>query len=213
MLQPQAIIFDMDGLMIDSEPLWWRVEKQLAGEHGKTWSDDLARECVGKGLPNVIVTMRRELGIDLEVDAGVAQLVATFIRRIDELELHRGCLELMDAADAASLPMAVASSSTMDLIEAVLSRFEITDRFAATVSGDSVAQAKPAPDIFLRASELLGVPPPSCVVLEDSLAGVRAAIAANIPVIAVPEFDVEQFGPLTDHVVDSLIEARALLGL
>lgn len=211
MLHPQAIIFDMDGLMIDSEPLWWRVEKQIAKEHGKTWTDELAHECVGKGLPNVIVTMQRELDIDLEVDAGVAQLVSTFISRIEELELHRGCLDLMAAADAASLPMAVASSSTMELINAVLTRFEITDRFAVTVSGDSVENSKPAPDIFLRASELLDMPPAKCVVLEDSLAGVRAANAAGIPVIAVPEFNVEQFGPLTDHVVASLVEARALL--
>jgi HAD superfamily hydrolase (TIGR01509 family) len=212
-LKPRAIIFDMDGLMIDSEPLWWRVERQIAKEHGQTWTDELAHACVGKGLPNVIVTMQRELDIPLEVEPGVAQLVETFIARIDELELHRGCLELMAAADAAALPMAVASSSTMNLIRAVLARFEIADRFAATVSGDSVENAKPAPDIFLRAAELLDLPPAECVVLEDSIAGVRAANAAAIPVIAVPEFNVDQFGPLTDHVVDDLHAARALLDI
>jgi sugar-phosphatase len=210
-LSPAALILDMDGLMIDSEPLWWRVEKQLASELGATWTDALARQCVGKGLPNVIVTMQRELGINLEEEEGVGRLVSTFIDRIDELELHTGCAELMDAADASRLPMAVASSSTMRLIEAVLERFAIADRFAATVSGDSVKHAKPAPDIFLRASELLGRRPAGCLVFEDSIAGVKAARAAGMPVIAVPEFDRERFAPLTPYVVDDLNEARSLV--
>lgn len=211
MLNPRAIIFDMDGLMIDSEPLWWRVEKQLAEENGLVWTDELAMSCVGKGLPNVIVTMRRELGIDLDVEAGVSWLVATFIARIDELELHGGCLELMAAADAASLPMAVASSSTQQLIDAVLTRFDLTGRFAATVSGDSVEHAKPAPDIFVAALRALDVKAADAVVLEDSIAGVQAANAAHVPVIAVPELEPERFAELTPHVVADLFEARALI--
>ncbi len=199
--------------MIDSEPLWWRVEKQLARARDRVWTDDLARTCVGKGLPNVIVTMQRELGIELEVDAGVKELVATFIARIDELELHAGCRELMDACDAAGLPMAVASSSTMELIDVVKKRFDLGGRFAASVSGDSVQNSKPAPDIFSKAVELLEIPGSDCVVLEDSVAGVQAANAAEIPVIAVPEFERESFGALTPYVVESLIEARALMGL
>ncbi len=213
MLRPDALIFDMDGLMIDSEPLWWRVEKQLASEHDLVWTDDLARSCVGKGLPNVIVTMRRELGLEFEVDAGVTWLVDAFIARVDELTLHRGCEAMMQAADDSNTPMAVASSSTRALIDAVMKRFGFEGRFQATVSGDSVENSKPAPDIFLRAAELLGIEPAQGLVFEDSIAGVKAANAAGIPVIAVPEFDRDAFDELTPHVVESLEHARGLIEL
>ncbi len=203
----------MDGLMIDSEPLWWRVEKQLANLHEKTWPDELARTCVGKGLPNVIVTMQREIDLELEVETGVRWLVASFIERIAELQLHKGCLDLMAAADKAAVPMAVASSSTRALIDAVLARFDIETRFHAIVSGDAVVNSKPAPDIFLRAAAMLEMAPADCLVFEDSLAGVKAANAAGIPVIAVPEFAAERFADLTPHVVQDLVEARTLVQL
>ena len=109
--------------------------------------------------------------------------------------------------------MALASSSTRLLIDVVLSHFGLTERFGAIVSGESVPAAKPAPDIFLHAAELLAVPPHRCVVLEDSLAGVTAAQAASIPVIAVPEREHAAFERLTDHVVPDLHAARRLLGL
>ena len=210
---PARSSFDMDGLMIDSEPLWWRVEKQLAGEHDREWSDELAMQCVGKGLPNVIVTMRRELGIPLETEEGVAWLVDTFIARLDELELKPGLLDLVARGSDAGIPMAVASSSTARLIESVLQRFDLGPRFTATVSGDSVENAKPAPDIFLKAADALRQSPEACVVLEDSLAGVQAAVAAGAPVIAVPELEPERFSSLTPHVVSDLTAASALMQL
>ncbi len=199
--------------MIDSEPLWWRVERQLASEHGHRWTDELAHACVGRGLPNVIVTMQRELGITLPVAEGVAWLVDTFIQRLDELALKPGCSALLDRAGEAGVPMAVASSSTARLIASVLRRFTLEDRFHAVVSGDSVAQQKPAPDIFLCAAEALGTAPEHCVVLEDSVAGVRAAIAAGSPVIAVPELEPERFVELTPYVVPDLHAASALMTL
>jgi HAD superfamily hydrolase (TIGR01509 family) len=209
-LDVRAIIFDMDGLMVDSEPLWWRVEKELASAHGKRWTDEMALSCIGTGLPNTIRTMRAELGIDLGDAEGVAWLVDRFIASLADLALKPGLLELVEAGSAAGLPLAVASSSTRRLIEAVLARFELTPRFV-TVAGDEVANAKPAPDIFLAAAAKLATAPADCVVLEDSLAGVRAAVAAAIPVIAVPEGDPTPFQPLTPHVVTDLHQARRLL--
>jgi HAD superfamily hydrolase (TIGR01509 family) len=203
----------MDGLMVDSEPLWWSVERALAEAHGLVWTDEMAGLCIGTGLPNVITTMQELLGLELAVDEGVGWLVETFVSRVAELELKPGCLELIDAAAEAGLPVAVASSSTRRLIDVVLGHFGLTDCFSAIVSGDSVPAAKPAPDIFLRAAKLLDLPPDRCVVLEDSLAGVTAAQAGSIPVIAVPEQDRAPFERLTDHVVTDLHQARSLLGL
>jgi HAD superfamily hydrolase (TIGR01509 family) len=208
----RALIFDMDGLMVDSEPLWWRVEHALAAEHGVIWTDALALACVGGGLPNVIRTMQAQ-GLSLDVERGVAALVEGFVARLPELELKPGCRELVIAAREAGLRLAVASSSTSRLIEGVLGRFDLRRLFDDVVSGEAVTRAKPAPDIFLLAVERLGVPPDEAVVLEDSLAGVQAAVAAGIPVLAIPEHDAERFVSLTPFVLRDLHEARALLGL
>src|SRR5262245_41767202 len=93
-LQPRGLIFDMDGLMIDSEPLWWSVEKALAAAHGLVWTDEMAHSCIGRGLPNAIATMRERLGLPLSVEEGVAGLVDGFIARIAELRLKPGFTEL-----------------------------------------------------------------------------------------------------------------------
>ena len=212
-LAPGALIFDMDGLMVDSEPLWWSVERALAAEHGKEWSDELALRCIGTGLPNTIHTIRAELGIDIGLEEGVTWLVDTFISRIAELELKPGLEELVAAAKARGLPLAVASSSTQRLVEASLGRFALGQHFQAVICGDMVEQLKPAPDIFLYAAAQLAVEPSDCLVLEDSIAGVRAAVAAGMQVIAVPELDGTAFAELTPHVLADLHQARALLGL
>jgi HAD superfamily hydrolase (TIGR01509 family) len=157
--------------------------------------------------------MRAELGIDIGLEEGVGWLVDTFIARITELELKPGLSELVEAASARGLGLAVASSSTRALVDATLERFALRPRFQAVVSGDMVERLKPAPDIFLCAAELLGVEPAACVVLEDSIAGVRAAVAAGMPVIAVPELDGLAFAELTPHVLGDLHQARVLLGL
>jgi HAD superfamily hydrolase (TIGR01509 family) len=107
----------------------------------------------------------------------------------------------------------VASSSARRLVLATLGRFGLIERFDAIVSGDSVARPKPAPDIFLLAASRLGVGPSECVVLEDSLAGVEAARAAGMRVVAVPERIDERFAALADAVVTDLHEAQTLLGL
>lgn len=212
MVPADALIFDMDGLLIDSEPLWWRVEQQLAADHDQRWSDEMALSCVGTGLKNTIETMRRELGLDIGIDEGVAWLVDTFIRRRAELELKPGARELLAAATDKRI--ALASSSPTRLIDAVMERFDdIAPHFELLVSGEQVAHPKPAPDVFLFTADALGVAPAACVVLEDSLAGVRAGAAAGMQVIAVPEQHAERFAELTPYVVRDLHEARALLAL
>ena len=130
-----------------------------------------------------------------------------------ELALKPGCLELLDAATSAAIPLAVASSSPLRLIRAVLDRFAVAARFQAVVSGESVLHPKPAPDIFLRTAALLGVDPARCAVLEDSLAGVTAGRAAGMFVVAVPEGPPEGrgFEAVSDVIVKDLFEAWSAL--
>ncbi len=208
-----ALLFDMDGLMVDSEPAWFDLQSEFVSARGGVWTDDIARRCVGGGLVNALRVMEEAFGFPVDVGRDSAAMVDAFVARVDRLALKRGCLELLDAACARNLACAVASSSSRRLVEATLGRFALRERFGAMVSGDCVARPKPAPDIFLEAASRLGVSPNTCVVLEDSLAGVRAGRAAGMRVIAVPETSDESFVRLADAVVTDLHAARSLLGL
>lgn len=208
-----ALLFDMDGLMVDSEPAWFELQSEFAHARGGSWNADLARRCVGGGLVNALRVMHETFGFAVDVERDMATMMDMFVARVERLELKSGLLDLLDAARARSIPCAVASSSSRRLVDATLSRFGIRDRFAAIVTGDAVGRPKPAPDIFLEAGRRLGTPPPACVVLEDSLAGVRAGRAANMYVVAVPESADDAFAALADAVVPDLSAARKLLAL
>jgi HAD superfamily hydrolase (TIGR01509 family) len=208
-LRPDALVLDMDGLLVDSEPLWHEVEQSVARAHGGSWTAELSRECIGTGLKKTARLMRERLGLGLSEDEAVGELGQAFVERVAELELKPGAAELLGAARG-RVPLALASSSSSAIIEAVLGHFELLSLFDAVVSGLAVARAKPAPDIFLRAAELLGLSAARCVALEDSLAGVTSAKAAGMIVIAVPEHDGRPFGVLADYVVGDLHQALRL---
>jgi HAD superfamily hydrolase (TIGR01509 family) len=210
-----ALLFDLDGLMVDSEPVWFEVQRAFIRARGGEWTDELARRCVGGGLTNALRIMGEAYGFTPDLALHSQAMVDAFIERVEAIALKPGCRELVEAARARLLPCAVASSSTRRLVEATLARFGLLDGFGAVVTGDSVANAKPAPDIFLRAASLLGVPPYACVVLEDSILGVRAARAAGMAVIAVPEHRGEfpKFAAEANAVVGDLHAARVLLAM
>lgn len=215
MIPYRALIFDMDGLMVDSEPLWFEVLRDFARARGGNFDQALAERCVGKGLANTLRVMAETFGLGVDIDGASAVIVDAFIERVGDLSLKRGCEDIVAAVERSPVRVsrAVASSSARRLVLATLGRFGLIERFDALVSGDSVDQPKPAPDIFLLAASRLGVAPSECVVLEDSLAGVEAARAAGMRVVAVPEKNGERFAALADAVVTDLHEARTLLGL
>ena len=215
MLSARALILDMDGLMVDSEPLWFEVEREFArrrSEGRAEWTRELWRECIGRGLATTIETMHARLGFPVDLAGDSAAIVDLFVERVGELMLKPGCAELLEAARGAGVPLAVASSSARRLIVAVLRRFAIERYFGAVVGGDDVARPKPAPDIFLEAAEALKVEPSGCVVIEDSAPGVQAAVAAGMTVIVVPDAN-SHAGPApgADATVRDLHEALALL--
>jgi sugar-phosphatase len=210
MLRAGALLLDMDGLMVDSEPLWFEVERAFAEARGGAWTSALAHACIGKGLASTLAVMSEHFGFVTDLERDGAELVDAFIARAGELLLKPGCAELLAEARGI-VPLALASSSHARLVDAVVTRFDLHGAFGAVVSGDLVTRPKPAPDIFLEAARRLGVPPKACVVFEDSLAGVTAGRAAGMRVIAVPERDPAAFVELADHVVLDLFEARRLL--
>jgi HAD superfamily hydrolase (TIGR01509 family) len=206
----------MDGLMVDSEPEWYALQSDFVRARGAEWTAELARRCAGGGLAHALHVMAGELGLEIDVVRDTAWMVDAFIARVGRLRLKAGCLELVGAARARGVPCAVASSSMRSLVEAVLAHFDLRSSFGGVVTGECVSRSKPAPDIFLEAAARLAVSAADCVVLEDSLAGVRAGRAAGMRVIAVPEHGADGFGHLgagADAVVRDLHEARALLGM
>ena len=214
MIPCRALLFDMDGLMVDSEPLWFQVERDFARARGGDWTEELGTACIGQGMANTLRVMHESFGFPVDVERDASVIVELFVARVGELTLKTGFDELLAEALSKGVPRALASSSARRLVEATLARFGVRERFDAVVTGDCVAHPKPAPDIFLEAARRLGVPPDGCVVLEDSLAGVRAARAAGMRVIAVPEGVASaEMTSLAEAVVSDLHAARAILSL
>jgi beta-phosphoglucomutase-like phosphatase (HAD superfamily) len=210
----RALLFDMDGLMVDSEPLWFAVEREFARARGGDWTEELGTACVGQGLANTLRVMHASFGFPVDLARDATVIVELFVARVAELTLKVGFEELFAEAHARRVPRALGSSSARRLVEATLARFGVRERFDAIVTGDCVAHPKPAPDIFLEAARRLRVAPEGCVVLEDSLAGVRAARAAGMRVIAIPEGPASpEMTALADAVVGDLHAARGLLAL
>lgn len=211
---PRALIFDMDGLLVDSEPLWHRVEREFAAARGGHFTEEMALACTGQGIGQTIRFMGERLGFAVDVERDIVEIVDRFIAHVDGLALKPGAAEFLDEARGKTR-MALASSSPRRLIDAVLARFGVKEHFEVAVSGQEVPRAKPWPDVFLRTAELLGEEAAGCVVLEDSLNGARAARGAQMTVIAVPEGDWagRGFEEVADVVVRDLFEARALVNL
>ena len=213
MIRCRALVFDMDGLMVDSEPLWFEVEREFARARGGDFTPELARTCIGRGMAHTLEIMHERFGFEVDVERDAAAIIDMFVGRVGDLALKPGFLELFDEARALGVPRALGSSSARRLVEATLGRFGLGESFEAVVTGDCVARPKPAPDIFLEAARRLGVAPAACVVLEDSLSGVEAARAAGMRVIAVPEHGAAGFESRADAVVADLRAARTLLSL
>jgi beta-phosphoglucomutase-like phosphatase (HAD superfamily) len=209
---PEALVLDMDGLMVDSEPLWFQVERDFAAARGGTWTHALAVQCVGRGTPYTLSTMSGAFGFTVDIVPDATEMISAFLGRLGELTLKPGCRELLDEADG-KLPLAVASSSPRRLIRAVLEHFDLTERFRAVVSGEEVLHPKPAPDIFVRAAAELGVAPAACAVFEDSLPGATAGCAAGMFVVAVPEgqWQGRGFEAVADRIAPDLFAARATI--
>jgi HAD superfamily hydrolase (TIGR01509 family) len=182
-----AVIFDMDGTIIDSEPHWDRARLAVVAQFGGTYHADVAHDVMGMSPPEWSRYLHDRVGVPLsparierEV---VSQLVAAYAA---EAPFIAGALDAVRAI-AARWPTAIASSSGRDLIDLVVSLAGLGDVFACTVSGAEVARGKPAPDVYLRAAELLGVDPAACVAIEDSSNGIRAGKNAGMRVIAIPD--------------------------
>nr|WP_256386264.1 MULTISPECIES: HAD family phosphatase [Protofrankia] len=184
-----AVLFDMDGLLVDTEPLWTVAEHELAASLGARFTPEIKAAMIGHGVDTALPLMLSMLGVP---DADPHAAARFLIERTAELfgESERivpmpGAVALLDALAAAGIAAALVSSSFRVLMDPVLAAVG-ADRFAVTVAGDEVSRRKPHPEPYLTATRLLGADPARCVVLEDSEAGARAGLDAGCPTIFVP---------------------------
>jgi len=200
----EAIVFDCDGVLIDSEPVWERVRRKFVADHGGRWPDDAQDRMMGMSTAEWSAYMSEDFGVRL-ASRQVADLVIEAMTA--EYETHLPLLPgAVDAVRALSAhwPLAVASSAPKSLIEAVLDASSLREAFRAAVSSEEVARGKPAPDVYLEAAKRLGITPTSCAAIEDSSNGLRSAAAAGMTVIAVPR-------PEYPPAEDALAKAQVVL--
>jgi sugar-phosphatase len=185
----KAAIFDMDGLLIDSEPLWQEAEITVFRSVGVTLTRELCRETVGVRIDGVVRHWYEKFpwqGESLElIEAEILEVVSRLV--VERGTLMPGVRETIDMLSAAKYELAVASSSPMRLIRTALEKLGIIDCFSVLHSADAEDEGKPNPAVYLSAMSRLGVEPNNCIAFEDSAIGVRAAKSAGARVIAVPD--------------------------
>jgi HAD superfamily hydrolase (TIGR01509 family) len=201
----EAIVFDVDGVLIDSEPVWERVRRKFVADHGGRWAQDAQDRMMGMSTAEWSAYMSEDFGLRLPPPQ-VAELViaAMAAEYRAHLPLLPGAVEAVRSLSA-RWPLAVASSAPKSLIEAVLDASALRPAFAAAVSSEEVTRGKPAPDVYLEATKRLGVPPAASAAVEDSSNGLRSAAAAGLTVIAVPR-------PEYPPAEDAIKQARVVLG-
>jgi HAD superfamily hydrolase (TIGR01509 family) len=187
---PQAVLWDFDGTLADTEPLWIAAEFEvIEGELGRPWSMEHAEKLVGSDLIDSASYILTTIGrTDLAPIWMVQQLlgrVVAQLRTVDELPWRPGALELLAALRTTGIPCALVSASYRVLLDAVLERLP-GGSFAVSVGGDEVSQGKPHPEPYEKACALLGVDARACVVLEDSATGARSGNAAGAVVVGIP---------------------------
>ena len=186
MTLPLAVLWDMDGTLVDTEPYWIAAEHAIVEEHGGTWNDEFAHELVGNDLMVSAAFIRENSPITWEPERIVEELLARVVSQVQEhVPWRPGARELLEALGEAGVPNALVTMSWRTLADAVVTTLP-EGTFAAVVTGDEVARGKPHPEPYLTAARVLGVSPLDCVAIEDSPTGVRAAVAAGVPTIAVP---------------------------
>jgi HAD superfamily hydrolase (TIGR01509 family) len=215
----RAVIFDLDGVLIDSEPVWERVRRALVAEHGGHWAPDAQQKLMGMSTPEWARYLSEDLGVGLPPDEVAAEVTARMAASYREhLPLLPGAVEAVHRL-AAGLPLGLASSAPAVLIETVLASAALRSSFAVTMSTEQVPHGKPAPDIYLAVAAKLGRAPADCAAVEDSSNGLRSAAAAGLHVIAIPR---PQYPPDPDalaaaslvlpHLADLTAAAVAVLG-
>jgi HAD superfamily hydrolase (TIGR01509 family) len=182
----EAVVFDLDGVLVDSEPVWEQVRRQVVAEHGGHWAPDAQQRLMGMSTGEWARYLGEDLGVGLPPETIAAEVIGQMKARYAEyVPFMPGAADAVRRL-AASWPLGLASSSPPVLLDVVLDGAGLRECFAVAMSTEEVARGKPAPDIYLAVTERLSHRPQRCAAVEDSANGLRSAAAAGLGVIAVP---------------------------
>jgi HAD superfamily hydrolase (TIGR01509 family) len=203
----ESVIFDLDGVLVDSEIWWDDVRQEYAASHGRAWTLDDRAAVMGANSRQWSATMARRLDLPAEPSEIERAIVDEMVRRYRDLPppLIPGAVETVRRL-AGTVPLAVASSAHPAVIEAALAATGLAAAFDVVVSSDEVEHGKPEPDVYLEAARRLGVDPAGCVVVEDSLNGVLAARRAGMVAVLVPNGSVPP-APGAREAADLVLES------
>ena len=210
-----AVIFDLDGVLADSEPWWNRIDAKLLAEHGISYRGEYHQNVLGVSYQVAVEFYKNAFHISASVEELIQRRgeIATdfFVNRVGLFPSAKTTLEQLREMN---LPLAVATSSLSASACPLIDRTGIRNLFSVVVTGDEVQQGKPHPDIYLRAAKKLGMSPEACLVIEDALAGIAAGKAANMRVAAIPDtrfVDPREYDMKADYVLGNLAEIPALI--
>jgi HAD superfamily hydrolase (TIGR01509 family) len=210
-----AVVFDMDGVLVDTEHLWDEVREELTTEWGGRYTPEAQEAMMGMSSLEWSRYLHETVGLREPPETINAEVVRRMLARYEvDLPVVPGAVEAVRRLDGEGFRLAVASSSNRELIDAVLRRIELAALFEATVSSEEVARGKPAPDVYVEAARRLDVAPEKCAAIEDSASGIRAARAAGMRVVAYPNRHYPPSAGIlstADAVIASLDELDAAL--
>ena len=215
MKMPKAVLFDMDGLMIDSERVTYEGYQELCRKEGVEMDLDTYKKCLGKPVRGIWQVFYDAYGDDFPIERIMKENHARMadIFETEGVPLKEGLKELLEWLNEQNIPCVLATSSTRDRVDKILDRAGLTDLFKDAVCGDEVSKGKPDPEIFLTAAAKAGAEPEDSLVLEDSEMGILAAADGNLPVICVPDmkYPLDQYARRCTEICDSLLDVLQLL--
>ena len=210
-----AVVFDMDGVLVDTEHLWDEVREELTTDWGGRYTPEAQEAMMGMSSPEWSRYLHERVGLREQPETINAEVVRRMLARYEvELPVVPGAVDAVRRLHGEGFRLAVATSSNRELIDAVLRRLDVTGLFAVTVSSEEVERGKPAPEVYLETARRLDVEPARCAAVEDSASGIRAAHAAGMHVLAYPN---RHYPPsaealaLADAVVRDLNDVRPSL--
>ncbi len=209
---PAAVIFDNDGLTLDSEELWTQAEQKLFASYEIEFSDAHKIALLGNSGPHAATILARELGRpDEEGPALVDEMNRlVYVALEDGCQPMEGAVELLTALKAAGVPVGLCSNSPRGFVDRAIAAADVAHFFDTIVTAEDVEHGKPAPDPYLEAARRLGADPANCVALEDSPPGAASAAAAGMTVYVIPSFEEADFAGAADSVFTSLADSRLL---
>jgi HAD superfamily hydrolase (TIGR01509 family) len=208
-----GIIFDMDGTLVDSEVIWERAEQEMFADRKLVYSDDVRQQVIGLRLDAFFTKLIEIFNLPDKVEPLMQELEERFLVYVNEVQPKSGALELIEYTASLGIPYAIASSSPMSIIQGVVNAQSWSTLIPHLYTANDVPLGKPAPDVYLYACQQLNLTPSTCLALEDSPNGARAAVAAGMTCYAIPDFHStpDKFNSITPHIFNNLHDVLASL--